>query len=613
MMTGLSVLSAACRREQPQLDPIEIQVTSITIQGSSHVSIGAAVTYSAVLLPHNATNLSVTWSVFSRGGVAEINQQGILSPSQAGGITIRATAANGLYAEIQVAILNVTIPVTSVEIHGSNQFVHGDREDYSLTVLPENATWRQVEWSVISGQGRIDASGRLAAKASGELVIQVRVDGIPATKTIQVTPYTGPVSSLRVLLNRVDLRHTVLRDYEREFEAIHPMYDVTFETLLDYENNARMRLMGGNYGDVLLMPSSVSAQNLSYYFAPIGTLDSLSSSWRYVGQKAYQDTVYGLPTYGNVNGILYNKKVFERASITMLPTTPEAFLDAMRSIRTHHANHPDFIAPFYSNKKDGWPLDQWQGNVSGVSGNPDYYYNILPTDRQAFLPGSPHHIVYKLLYDLVYEGLIEADPSTTNWERSKIEFVKGNIGTMVVGSWAVSQFIDVATRVKEGTFVFDDGTPGEQSNLADPEDIGYMPFPYTHPDGHLYSAHSPDFFMGISNRSNNIQGANDFMMWFLRESGYYELTGGIPPRTDMPFPDVIAAFEALGVILFEENPPTGAMIGRLELVEASSGIVLWNPDWKRDLFEDAFFRRKTFETISSNLNTLWNSGIDQTA
>lgn len=590
--------------------PIEIEVTSISISGSLFTSVGSTATYTATITPDNATNLAVVWSVLSRGGEAEIDQMGNLTALGAGGVTIRVTATNGVYGELRVAILSTSIPVSSVIISGEDTFTHGNRTLYSVTVSPENATYKSVVWSIDSGDAKIDTNGRLAARKSGTIVVKVSVDGVVATKSVVVTPYTGGVSNVKVLLNRVDLRNTVLKDYEREFEALFPMYNVTFETLSDYENNARLRLMGGDYGDVLLIPSSVSSQNLSAYFAPLGSLESMSESWRYVSQKAYNGIVYGLPTYGNVNGILYNKKVFADAGISQLPATPSEFLGVMYTIKAHYAGNANFLAPFYTNKKDSWPLDQWQGNVSSVSGNPNYYYNMLPQDRNAFAPGSPHYVVYQLMYNLVRLGLIENDPSTTNWERSKVEFVKGNIGAMVAGSWAVSQFIDVAIKVRDGTFQYDDGTPGEQSNLANPEHVGYMPFPYTNPDGKVYSAHSPDFFIGIKKNSSNIAGANDFLMWFLRESGYYQLTGGIPPRMDMDFPDVIRSFQDLGVILFEEIAASGAMIGKLELVESYSGIVLWNPDWKKDLFEDAFYNRKTFDQIATYLNNSWKSGID---
>jgi len=292
LMLFLSFALFACKKEPIIVEPVEIQVISVQIQGSSNMTIGASVNYNAILLPDNATNISVTWQVISRGGEATVDQYGLVTATKAGAMTLRATASNGLYAEKSIAILNISIPVQTVIIEGLSTINHGERETYSIVVTPQNATYSKVEWSVIEpNKGKVDPSGRLAPMASGDLTLQVKVDGVTATKQIYVEPYTGSVSNVRVLLNRVDLRQTVLRDYEREFEALYPMYNVIFETLLDYENNARMRLMGGDYGDVLLIPSSVSAQNLSFYFTPIGQQANLENAWRYVGQKSYNGIV----------------------------------------------------------------------------------------------------------------------------------------------------------------------------------------------------------------------------------------------------------------------------------------------------------------------------------
>ncbi|MFP4177997.1 MAG: extracellular solute-binding protein, partial [Acholeplasmataceae bacterium] len=457
LIASLSVGVGACKKDPIDDEPVDVPVTAIEIQGSRNISVGAPTSYRATVIPDNASNTTVTWSVISRGGEADIDQDGELTATKAGPITIRATAVNGVRAELRVAVLTSSTPVESVTITGPDRFRHGERETYRIEVEPEDATYSSVEWDVTEGEGTVNDSGRLAAMSAGNLTLRATIEGVSGTKEITVDPYDGDVSDLKVLLNRVDLKNTVLRDYENDFEALYPMYDVTFETLRDYENNARMRLSGGDYGDVLLIPSSVSSRDLPYYFRSLGNIDEMSQSWRYVGQKTYEDEVYGLPTYGNVNGILYNKDVFAEAGIDQLPTTRQQFIDAMQTIKNHYQDDPDFIAPYYTNKKDSWPLDQWQGNVSSVSGDPDYYYNELPEDRDAFAPGSPHYTVYELLYDLIDEELIEDDPSTTNWERSKVDFVKGDIGAMVVGSWAVTQFVDVAKSVRDGTFEFDDG------------------------------------------------------------------------------------------------------------------------------------------------------------
>ena len=46
------------------------------------------------------------------------------------------------------------------------------------------------------------------------------------------------------------------------------------------------------------------------------------------------------------------------------------------------------------------------------------------------------YAVYKILYDAVADGLIEDDFATTDWEGCKGMINNGEIGCMVLGSWA---------------------------------------------------------------------------------------------------------------------------------------------------------------------------------
>ena len=68
------------------------------------------------------------------------------------------------------------------------------------------------------------------------------------------------------------------------------------------------------------------------------------------------------------------------------------------------------------------------------------------------------YAVYYILYEAVKRGLTEADPTTTDWEGSKPRINNGQIGAMVLGSWAIVQM---------------------QAAGDHADDIGYMPFPIT--------------------------------------------------------------------------------------------------------------------------------------
>lgn len=72
--------------------------------------------------------------------------------------------------------------------------------------------------------------------------------------------------------------------------------------------------------------------------------------------------------------------------------------------------------------------------------------------------------------------LLEEDHANTEWESSKVWFGEGKIATMVMGSWAVSQFMEKAEN---------------------PDDIGYMPVPITAADGKVYAEEGPDYTLGV--------------------------------------------------------------------------------------------------------------------
>ena len=106
-----------------------------------------------------------------------------------------------------------------------------------------------------------------------------------------------------------------------------------------------------------------------------------------------------------------------------------------------------------------------------------------------------------------------------------------------------------------------------------------------------------------------------FIKWMIEKSGYYELCGGIPPKLEMEFPDLIKGFEDLGVVLLPENAATGDLAGKLELVESRSGVVLWSSDWKNAIVEEAFKIRQgesglSYAEIMENVNEDWLYGID---
>jgi uncharacterized protein YjdB len=76
--------------------PSVVYVTSITVNSNlSEISINSSLQMNASVLPVDATNSSVLWSVVNGTGAATISEYGVLTPISAGNVTVKAAAKDG--------------------------------------------------------------------------------------------------------------------------------------------------------------------------------------------------------------------------------------------------------------------------------------------------------------------------------------------------------------------------------------------------------------------------------------------------------------------------------------------------------------------------------------
>ncbi len=178
-------------------DP-EIQVQSITVSGAggqSELINGATLQFSAKVLPENATNNKVTWSVNSLSGDAIITQGGLLTATSEGLIVVEATAkdGSGVVGVMHVTINLLNIGVTSISVSSlevENQYFVGGTYQFLANVLPVDATDKRVEWSVDlqTGSGTISQDGSLYAISEGViLIIAEASDGSGVTGSLQIS------------------------------------------------------------------------------------------------------------------------------------------------------------------------------------------------------------------------------------------------------------------------------------------------------------------------------------------------------------------------------------------------------------------------------------------
>jgi raffinose/stachyose/melibiose transport system substrate-binding protein len=413
------------------------------------------------------------------------------------------------------------------------------------------------------------------AAAATVLVAAVAAGCAPGATAPAETRIGGEIT---VLTNRTDVVGTDFADYVDRFTAIHPDVTVHVEAIQDYEAEVSARLESGEgVGDVLLVPNQLDAGRFPEHFAPLGRTASLRNIYQLADQGAVDGQMYAVPVSLNLGGLVYNKEVWAAAGVEDLPATPREFLDDLQRV----ADRTDAV-PLYTNYGDGWPLAQWDGN-RGVMGEPDYDSTHVARSDTPWAKDEWHGIADRMLFDAVARGLTEPDPTSTDWESSKRMLAEGEIGTMMLGSWAVAQIQQVAT---------DAG--------LDPAAVGYMPFPYQ-VDGVFHATLSSDYRNAVSLDSQNRATALEWVEWFAAESGYAAAQQGIAPRIDGGVPLVLEEFREVGVALVALDPPAGGGISEAAVV-AESGIDLYGPEYRRRLVDIARgavpgSRRSAFEEL----------------
>ncbi|MGW4897274.1 ABC transporter substrate-binding protein [Kitasatospora sp. NPDC004240] len=369
---------------------------------------------------------------------------------------------------------------------------------------------------------------------------------------------TGEIT---VLTDRTDLvRDGVLDGYAAEFTRAYPKARVRFEGITDYEGEVGRRLGTGEYADVLMIPASVPKNDFPKYFASLGRAADLSSRYRFTDRTEVAGQVYGLAESGSATGFVYNRTVWAKAGVTDWPANPAQFLADLQLIRSSGRS-----TPYYTNYRDAWPLTGWSNNIGSAGCDPQAFARLSVLDAP-WAAGGELRVIDTLLYDIVKRGLAENDPTTTNWEQSKVQLAKGEIATMQLGSWALTQIRESAR--KAGT---------------DPASIGFLPFP-VQKNGAFCSVVVSGYQQAVSVHSSHKDVARAWIDWFTEKSGHSAREGAVSTLTAAPLPEVLKPFADRGVKLVERSEADTAHVNATDTL---AGIGLGRPDYRKKLIDIA--------------------------
>ncbi len=449
--------------------------------------------------------------------------------------------------------------------------------------------------SLLAGCGGSGSSTSTAA--GGGDAATAEQTGLPAYNELTVgEDYTDLTANIKFISHRTDLIEDGTFDgYVAAFNELYPNITISYEGITDYAGDMTTRLTSQDWGDICMIPTTIPLPEIGDYFYAMCDLSAIEADYNFADNRAYDGKVYGIPSTGNAQGIVYNKAVFEAAGITELPKTPTEFLDALQAIK----DNTDAI-PLYTNYAAGWTMSAWDAYIGGgATGDAEWMNITMPQTHDAFAAGVPTgdtesgpYAVYNILYEAVKRGLTEDDPTTTDWEGSKPMINNGEIGTMVLGSWAIVQMQDA----------------GENA-----DDIGYMPFPIS-VDGTQYASSGADYCYGINEYSSddNKIASMLYIKWLTESSNFSYDQGGIPILKSQEYPETLAAFDGIELVADTAAPTELSDLGAN--VQRDAELML-NSDQTHvmRIVEAAINGDETLDDIVADWNEAWNAAVDENA
>ncbi len=413
---------------------------------------------------------------------------------------------------------------------------------------------------------------------------------IPAYTQLDLSQYGDTEATIKFLHHKTDRAEDgTMTNMVAEFNKEFPGINVEMEAITDYAEDSLLRLSTGDWGDIMFIPA-VDKVDLPTYFMPIDNLDNLSTELNFVDTWEYEGNCYGIPYMANAQGILYNKAVFEKAGIKELPKTPTEFLDDLKLIK----DNTDAI-PLYTNYAAGWTMGAWDAYVGIVSNGDDTFMQqkFVHTADPFKDPGDDTGIynLYRILFDAVAGGLIEDDYTTTDWESCKGMLNRGEIGTMVLGSWAYAQMQEAGDT---------------------PENVGYMPFPMT-VGGKQYVNAGGDYnyCINVNSSDENKLASLIFVKWMVEKSDWCYNEGGYTVVKGGKNPDMYAAFDGCEVL--SDQPAKAGEETLLNDMNAESELSFnaGGNDKVQRIVEAAATGSETLDDIFAEWTQKWNAAQEE--
>ena len=166
------------------------------------LTVGDEATLKATVSPSNAVNKAVTWAT-SNPAVATVENGKVIAVGAGNAIITVTTVDNGITATCVVTVKEVVVPVTGITVKQSVSITEGKTYMLTATVLPENATNKNVTWKSSNTKvATVDENGKITAVSKGTALITVTTEDGNFSAQCKVTVKVATVAVTGVTLDK---------------------------------------------------------------------------------------------------------------------------------------------------------------------------------------------------------------------------------------------------------------------------------------------------------------------------------------------------------------------------------------------------------------------------
>ena len=182
-----------------EIEPTRIAVTSVILSATSiELEEGDSHALTATVSPSDAENKTVIWTS-SNASVATVDE-GVVTACKEGKATITVTTDDGgKTATCEVIVSPKLISVTEIKLDvTSAEMIEGDELQLNVTIIPDNATNKNVTWTTSNSSVASVSDGKVTALKPGTatIVATTKDGGKTATCEVTVNAKTIPVTSV---------------------------------------------------------------------------------------------------------------------------------------------------------------------------------------------------------------------------------------------------------------------------------------------------------------------------------------------------------------------------------------------------------------------------------